>query len=68
MMLQTRKDIVEDLAPSDVKEIKCFPISIDEEWKPILLKELLKLANGSLVVDGFTTEEISQMIHDLCVN
>ena len=66
IMLQTNKDTVHELATSDVKDIKYFPT--DEDWRPILLKELIKLTDGSLVVDGFTTEELKLILEDVCVN
>ena len=66
IMLQTNKDTVDELATSDVKDIKYFPT--DEYWRPILLKEFIQLTDGSLVVDGFTTDELKLIIDDICVN
>ena len=68
IMLQTNKDTVDVLAVKDVNDIKYYPLTPEDEWKPILLKELTKLADGSLVVDGFTTEELNQMIYEISVN
>ena len=68
IMLQTGKDTVEELTASDVKKIEYFPTPEHDEWRPILLKELIKVVDGSLVVDGFTNDEMNEIIHDICVN
>ena len=68
IMLQTNTDTVDVLAVKDVNDMKYYPLTPEGEWKPILLKELIKLADGSLVVDGFTTDEINQMIYEISVN
>ena len=66
IMLQTGKDTIDELTTSDVNKIKYFPT--DEEWKAILLRELIKVTDGSLEVNGFTTDELSEIIYDICVN
>ena len=68
IMLQTNKDTVEVLAATDVKDMKYFPPAPEDEWRPTLLKELVNLADGTLEVDGFTTDEINQMIYEISVN
>ena len=61
IMLQTNKDTVVVLSATDVKDMKYFPLAPEDEWRPTLLKELMKLADGTLVVDGFITDEIYQI-------
>ena len=68
IMLQTGKDFVEELTASDVKKIEYFHTPEYEEWRPILLKELIKVVDGSLVVDGFTNDKMNEIIKNICVN
>ena len=50
-----------------MKNIKYHPVPTKEKWKVDVLKELIENRDGSLVIEGFDEEELSQMINYLCI-
>ena len=68
ILLQTDKACVHELLKNDVKDIEYHPVPTKEKWKVDVLKELIENRDGSLVIEGFDDEELSQMINYLCIS
>ena len=64
IMLEVGKDDVLKLVKSD--SVKYFPLEKDDEWKSIVLSDLIEVRDGSLVLNGLDHSEIENMIELIC--
>ena len=67
IMLLTDKDKVKDILRSDILKVKYHPLPEDQLWKETLLDELLDNFEDMSLIPGLSLEEISFMVHNLCV-
>ena len=51
-----------------VRSMCCFSPPPGEEWRIPLVKELLDIKDEKLEVPGISTEDIDQIIEDICCN
>ena len=63
-MLEVGKDDVLKLVKSD--SVKYFPLEKDDEWKSIVLSDLIEVRDGSLELNGLDHSEIENMIELIC--
>ena len=64
IMLEVGKDDVLKLVKSD--SVKYFPLEEDDEWKSIVLSDLIEVRDGSLELNGLDHSEIENMIELIC--
>ena len=66
-MLQTNKLGVAQLSKDDIKTIVYHPTSDEDKWKEGFMKELLKVKDSELEVNGFEPGEIKSILEHICV-
>ena len=66
-MLQTNKLSVAQLSKDDIKKIVYHPTSDEDKWKKGFMKELLKVKDSELEVNGFEPGEIEAILEHICV-
>ena len=52
----------------DSKKIMYEEISNEEEFRVGCIKELIDIKHGNLYVDGFSSEELTLMLYNLCAS
>ena len=68
-MLLMNKASISDLKSSDVKETFQYKaVPDDQAWRIPILKELIEVKAGNTVIEGFTNEEILEMLEHVCVS
>ena len=69
IMLLMNKASISDLKSSDVKETFQYKaVPDDQAWRIPILKELIEVKAGNTVIEGFTNEEILEMLEHVCVS
>ena len=68
ILLNTNKTSVEELNISDYTFVRYHPLSKEEGWKVILIKELNDLRVGNLEVENLSYEETEEMISLVCTS
>ena len=66
ILLQTTKVKSSQLDMSDIQQLKYHSINDDQKWKIGVISELLRIRNEDLVVDGFSMEELEEILFHLC--
>ena len=66
-MVLMKKQTINDLKSSDVKE-SVDTVPTTQEWRIPFLKEMKDIKAGHLIVDGFSTEEISYLNDFICIS
>ena len=60
---------VENLSANFVKKkLKYFRVPVTEEWRLPILRELLKIREKKLELNNFESDEVEEMIRDLCIS
>ena len=67
ILLQTQGHSVQDLRPSDAN-IKYRDIPAMEEYRVEFIREIVDIKNSQLEVQGFSTEELDDILQHLCVS
>ena len=67
-MLLIGKKHIDELCPDDSKLIEYHPIPEEEYWRLQILSELLEQRQQSVNIEGFTTDELDDMIHIICTD
>ena len=67
IMLQTNKLSVAELSKDDIKTVVYHPTSDEDKWKEGFMKELLKVKDSELEVNGFEPAEIESILEHICV-
>ena len=63
------KETVFDLKSGEVKHVfKYSPVPDEDFWRITSLHELLKVKGRSIRIDGFSTEEVDEMLEFVCVS
>ena len=69
MMVLMKKRNITELKSCDVKEhFKYKPVPEDELWRIPLLKEIIEVRTGTYEIEGFTNEEIDEMLEFVCIS
>ena len=68
-MVLMKKMNVTEIKSCDVKEnFKYKPVPEDELWRIPLLKEIIEVRTGTYEIEGFTNEEIDEMLEFVCIS
>ena len=67
ILLQTNKQSVDELMKDDISDVKYHPTLAEDKWKETLLLEILDVRDGQLEVDGFSDEELNEIVEQICV-
>ena len=63
ILLLSSKSRVEELTVSDVKEIQYHPISEEEMWRVLVIKEMLEMKSGEIkILLSWSMNEIEDML------
>ena len=68
IMFQTDKLSVAQLSKDDIKTLVYHPTSAEDKWKESFVKELLKVKDNQMEVQGFDPQEIDDILEHLCVS
>ena len=68
IMLATGKSSVEKLEISDFKSIKYHPIAKEDSWRPEMILELTDIKFDILEVEGFSHEELKEILSYACTS
>ena len=69
IMLLMKKANISELKSSEVKEsLKYKAVPDNQVWRIPIVKELIEVKAGNAVIEGFTNEEILEMLEHVCVS
>ena len=68
ILLLVGKEDVDDLNPHDANDITYAPIPEEEEWRVGLVKEITDVKFGRMSVEGFSTEELNDLLRFVCIS
>ena len=68
ILLSADKSNVEDLTLKDVSSLKYFPVREEDTWKINLTRELIKVKETQLEVEGFEKHELEDILYHICVD
>ena len=68
ILLLVGKEDVDDLNPHDANDITYAPIPEEEEWRVGLVKEITDVKFGRMSVEGFSTEELNDLLRIVCIS
>jgi hypothetical protein len=69
IMLLMNKANISELKSSEVKEcMKYKAVPENQVWRIPIVKELIEVKAGNVVIEGFTNEEILEMLEHVCVS
>ena len=68
IMQLLNKDTVHELKPSDANFMSYKEVPVGELWRIDMLKELIEERNHQVEIEGFTTEELDDMINFICTS
>ena len=68
ILLMMGKDNPDDLCPEDSNLVRYHPIPEEESWRLQILTELLNERQHNLNIEGFTTEELDDLVHIICTS
>ena len=58
-----------DLKSEEVKgSLKFKSVPNDQKWRISILEELIEVRAGSMEIEGFSNEEISEILEHVCVS
>ena len=60
------KDSIDELEPNDASKVTYHPIPIEEEWRVGIVRELVETCFSNSNIDGFTIEELDEIMHVVC--
>ena len=67
-MLLCQGTSTHSLTINDLEQLKYFPVPNSETWRIPVLKELLQSRLDYEAIPGFSSQEITDMIHEICVS
>ena len=62
------KESIKDLKPNDANTLVYKEIPEGELWRVEMLKELIEERSNNIEIEGFSTEELDDMINFICVS
>ena len=67
-MLAVEKTNIDQLCPEDYSLIRYAEIKEEQRWAVEMIKELIDVKWGEMKVDGFSSDELSYILDDICTN
>ena len=68
ILLLIDKTNIDDLCSQDALSIEYKEVPENEEWRIPFVKELINIRHGDLKVDGFSVEELAEILNDICIS
>ena len=68
IMLETGKTNVDQLNDVGIENIEYHPVSAEDKWKILVIKECIDVKYGRLNIDGFSSEELEEISSHLCIS
>ena len=68
IMLETGKTNVDQLNDVGIENIEYHPVSDEDKWKILVIKECIDVKYGRLNIDGFSSEELEEISSHLCIS
>ena len=62
------KKSVDDIRADDIDSLEYNPIQEDHAWRVSLVKELIEVREKECEVQGFTSEELEEIINHVCTS
>ena len=62
----SNKQDVDDLDPSYCSFVKYYSLNDDEHWKIKIIQEVINIKHTLHEVEGFTLDEVDEIIKQLC--
>ena len=67
-MLLVGKEQIDDLDISDADALEYSPVPDSEKWRLDMVNELTEIKFGESVLEGFSYDEVQQMLSDICIH
>ena len=67
-MLELGKTNIDQLNNVGIDNIEYQPVKNEDKWKISVLKECIDVKHGRMNIDGFTSEELEEIVSHLCVS
>ena len=68
IMLELGKTNIDQLNNVGIDNIEYQPVKNEDKWKISVLKECIDVKHGRMNIDGFTSEELEEIVSHLCVS
>ena len=68
IMIEVGKCSVLDINKDDVNEYKYQEVPENESWRLGVARDLIDTVHGMAEVEGFTIEELKEMLNHICVS
>ena len=68
ILLLTQKHDSAKLVPSDISELEYVPIDEENKWKINMVNELIDVKWGKTCIEDFSTEEIDDILDNICTS
>ena len=60
---------IDELTSQNIKQnMKYFEVPQEEHWRPSFIRELLDVKDNKMLVEGFTADEINDLIDMVCIS
>ena len=66
ILLQTEKDDISELSKADGAKIRYHPLEKADQWKSLVLSDLIDIRDGSLQVEVLSNDEVQKFIEIIC--
>ena len=66
ILLQTEKDDIFELSKADGAKIRYHPLEKADQWKRLVLSDLIDIRDGSLQVEVLSNDEVQKFIEIIC--
>ena len=68
IMLLLDKNTINEVCITDVQNIVYATVSEENKWKISCVKELIDILHGDKNLNGFSKQEVKQILDELCIN
>ena len=65
-MLLTNKSTIDELSMADIDKLKYCDLEEENKWKIEMVKEIVDVKSSKLELEGFTTDELNEILEHLC--
>ena len=67
-MIALGKRSVDEIRAEDIDSLEYNPIQEDQSWRVSIVKELIDVREKECEVQGFTDEELEEIINHVCTS
>ena len=67
-MLLVGKSSIQEITLQDFKSVKYHEIGDTEQWKSVMIRELIDIKFGKLQVENISAEETEEIMNYLCTS